>query len=59
MPTPSFPTRNDLPQPDRAQLIELLNQRLGDADTTDLFTELSRSLDKDLWFLEAHLLTPA
>jgi len=22
---------------------------------TDLFTEISRSLDKDLWFLEAHL----
>jgi starvation-inducible DNA-binding protein len=29
--------------------------RLGDADTSDLFTGLSRALDKDLWFLEAHL----
>ena len=29
--------------------------RLGDADTADLFTEISRELDKDLWFLEAHL----
>lgn len=29
--------------------------RHGDADTADLFTEVSRSLDKDLWFLEAHL----
>jgi starvation-inducible DNA-binding protein len=29
--------------------------RLGDADTSDLFTGLSRELDKDLWFLEAHL----
>ena len=28
---------------------------LGDADTEDLFTEVSRGLDKGLWFLEAHL----
>jgi starvation-inducible DNA-binding protein len=28
---------------------------LGDAITTDLFTTLTRELDKDLWFLEAHL----
>ena len=28
---------------------------LGDPTTSDLFTEISRSLDKDLWFLEAHL----
>ena len=27
----------------------------GDADTADLFTGVSRSLDKALWFLEAHL----
>lgn len=27
----------------------------GDADTSDLFTGFSRDLDKDLWFLEAHL----
>ena len=27
----------------------------GDADTADLFTEVSRMLDKALWFLEAHL----
>jgi starvation-inducible DNA-binding protein len=27
----------------------------GDADTADVFTEISRALDKDLWFLEAHL----
>jgi starvation-inducible DNA-binding protein len=26
-----------------------------DADTADLFTEISRGLDKSLWFLEAHL----
>ena len=30
---------------------------LGDAITADLFTQLTRELDKDLWFLEAHLTT--
>lgn len=29
--------------------------RQGDADSADLFTEVSRGLDKALWFLEAHL----
>jgi starvation-inducible DNA-binding protein len=29
--------------------------KLGDADSADLFTEISRELDKYLWFLEAHL----
>ena len=29
--------------------------QLGDADTADLFTGISRQLDKYLWFLEAHL----
>ena len=28
---------------------------LGDADTSDLFTGISRDTDKYLWFLEAHL----
>jgi starvation-inducible DNA-binding protein len=27
----------------------------GDPTTADLFTEISRSVDKQLWFLEAHL----
>jgi starvation-inducible DNA-binding protein len=27
----------------------------SDADTADLLTEISRQLDKDLWFLQAHL----
>jgi starvation-inducible DNA-binding protein len=30
-------------------------EEFGDADTADLFTEVSRGLDKSLWFLEAHL----
>lgn len=29
--------------------------KAGDADTADLFTQISRELDKDLWFLQAHL----
>lgn len=28
---------------------------LGDADTADIFTEVSRGVDKWLWFVEAHL----
>lgn len=31
------------------------SDKLGDMDTNDLFTEVSRQTDKDLWFLEAHL----
>jgi starvation-inducible DNA-binding protein len=30
-------------------------QTLGDADTADLYTQLSRGIDMRLWFLEAHI----
>ncbi|CAO3408280.1 DNA starvation/stationary phase protection protein Dps [Azospirillum largimobile] len=30
---------------------------VGDADTADLFTQVSRECDKQLWMLEAHLVT--
>ncbi len=29
--------------------------KLGDKGTSDLFTEISRELDKQLWFVEAHI----
>ncbi|HVZ93324.1 MAG TPA: DNA starvation/stationary phase protection protein Dps [Phycisphaerales bacterium] len=32
--------------------------KAGDAGTTDLFTQISRDLDKQLWMLEAHLQSP-
>jgi starvation-inducible DNA-binding protein len=28
---------------------------LGDADTADLFTEISRGIDHRLWFVESHI----
>jgi starvation-inducible DNA-binding protein len=30
------------------------SDELGDADTSDMFTEISRGIDKWLWFVEAH-----
>jgi starvation-inducible DNA-binding protein len=36
------------------EMIEQTNE-LKDADTADLYTEISRQVDKYLWFLEAHL----
>ena len=30
----------------------------GDVGTSDLFTEISRGVDKQLWFLEAHVQEP-
>jgi starvation-inducible DNA-binding protein len=32
---------------------------VGDKDTADIFTEVSRALDKALWFLEAHTQEPS
>jgi len=32
-----------------------LTDDFGDADTADLYTEISRTIDKRLWFLGAHL----
>ena len=31
------------------------SDELGDSDTADIFTEISRGTDKYLWFVEAHL----
>jgi starvation-inducible DNA-binding protein len=31
------------------------SSELGDQDTADIFTEISRGIDKWLWFVEAHL----
>jgi DNA-binding ferritin-like protein len=42
------PTQNSVPAKSRGPLIALLNQALA-----DLFTEISRKLDKSLWMLEA------
>ena len=35
-----------------------LADELGDADTADIFTEVSRGIDKWLWFVEAHSQAP-
>ena len=37
------------------EAIETADSELGDIDTSDLFTEISRGIDKHLWFVEAHL----
>ena len=31
------------------------SDELGDQDTADMFTEISRAADKHLWFVESHL----
>jgi starvation-inducible DNA-binding protein len=37
------------------EAIEVTDSELGDMDTSDLFTEISRAIDKHLWFVEAHV----
>ena len=37
----------------RRQAIELTGE-LGDANAADIVTEISRGIDKYLWFVEAH-----
>ena len=34
--------------------IDTADSELGDMDTSDMFTEISRTTDKHLWFVEAH-----
>lgn len=52
-------TRNTLSQEIRVQSIQLPNRHLaatfGDADTADLFTQVSRSADRQLWLVESHV----
>jgi starvation-inducible DNA-binding protein len=31
------------------------SEELGDKDTADIFTEISRCIDKYLWFVEEHM----
>jgi starvation-inducible DNA-binding protein len=37
------------------EAIQVADEELGDMDTSDLFIEISRAVDKHLWFVEAHL----
>jgi starvation-inducible DNA-binding protein len=32
-----------------------LSEAIGDADTVDLFTEISRGVDHQLWLVESHV----
>ena len=65
-----FESKNDLPLGACTRVVKLLNERLADAldlgtqskhahgrdaDTADLFTGILRALDRQRWFLEAHL----
>jgi starvation-inducible DNA-binding protein len=39
------------------EAIQTSGDEFGDADTADIYTEISRGVDKWLWMLEAHLVT--
>ena len=39
------------------EAIKTTGEEFGDADTADIYTEISRGADKWLWMLEAHLNT--
>jgi starvation-inducible DNA-binding protein len=58
-----YPTKNDLPETVRATVARPCERPLpgtsdlGDADTADVFTEISRGTDKWLWMVEAHVTT--
>ena len=41
-------------QPIPGIVVENEADKPGDADTADMFTEISRGIDKWLWFVEAH-----
>lgn len=49
------PTKNNLPESLRVEMAIETADACADKDTADLFTEISRQVDKDVWFLEAHL----
>jgi DNA-binding ferritin-like protein len=49
-----YETENDISKERRSELTALMNQRLADADTANLFTEISRGIDQWLWFIEVH-----
>ena len=40
---------------DYRRMREMGLETIGDLATADLYTEISRTADKQLWFLEAHL----
>jgi len=50
---PLWNAQNDLAEKVRTGAVDTATE-LGDADTADLFTEISRSVDKLLWKVEAY-----